>query len=222
MKGIALRLKKKITQKPNTAKQLGYERNPKTGKLEKPGTRDFNARMELQKLESESLLKTYKKRIDKEPTEANRQKLTDRQQQLDRKTNNIKTERELTLKNREKARRASLNKRQIENWVKKINSLLYLKDPKLSVNSMSRELYTKHAIKLEKKIESLAKSKRFAIGSVFVSLKAKKLFKEILYSTLQRSIVPSEFKKMNSNDAHKLMEKILALTDQRIIEYCKL
>ena len=57
---LLLRLRKAVTGKRATPKELGYERDSKTGRLTKPGTKKFNEKIAFEKENKEILIKEYK------------------------------------------------------------------------------------------------------------------------------------------------------------------
>lgn len=123
-----LKLKRLIKARPLTPTELGYKRDPKTGRLTKPGTDKFNEKISFVKEENAALVKAYKKRIksaeslsDKKISE---QKLIDRKRQIKTRLQLMELQRKQELKTAEKRRLIDLKKRQLKDWVRKLDVVL--------------------------------------------------------------------------------------------------
>lgn len=209
MKPIAT-IRKKITKKPNKPKQLGYERNQKTGRLEKPGTSAFNTKLELQKQERASLLKEYKKREKNDP-EINKQKTRDRKIQQDRKISDIKRQRAFDLALAEKKRKTALKKRQLKAWIGKVDSLLAL-SKKGTVLEIKERVF--HEI-FDVEIDAIKKS--------FISPSLKRarynylheLFTADFFNVFHKSFVSTNLENMSARDAISFIENVSKKAKQR-------
>lgn len=203
-------LRKKITKKPNKPKQLGYERNSKTGRLEKPGTSAFNTKLELQKQERASLLKEYKRKEKKDP-KINAQKTRDRKIQQDRKISDIKGERALNLEIAEKKRKTDLKKRQLKAWVGKVDSLLALSKKGTVLEIKEKTFHEIFGVEID------------AIKKSFVSPSLKKsrynylheLFTADFFSVFHKSFVPTNMENMSAKDAIYFIESVSKKAKQR-------
>lgn len=210
-----LALRKAITGKKATPKDLGYKRDPKTGRLTKPGTAAFNEKIEFVKADKKLLTDFYKKKMKNSRLESQEQmyeqKLIDRNKQYNNKLEIMRAERKLSLKNTEASRLASLKKRQITEWVRKLDSLLAV-SKKGTVHQIKeklfQELFNKEiaAIKVSIADKSLQATKLDYLHSLFTS---------DFYDVLHKSFIPTKLKEMSAKDAVKFIEDISKSAKQR-------
>ncbi len=200
-----LALRKALTGKRAIPKELGYERDPKTGRLQKPGTKKFNEKVEFTKEEHKALLKIYKKRLKEEPTKTNEQKLIDRKIQLDRKLRDIKDKRTYDLEIVERNRKISLKKRQLKEWVAKLDSILAV-SRKGSVQGIME-----HNFKLlfGKEIDVINKK------AIYSKAEANKAYEYIhnlyvseFYSTLHKSFNSKKLGDISAKDIFDILNEI--------------
>jgi len=200
-----LALRKAITGKRATPEELGYERDPKTGRLQKPGTKAFNEKVKFTKEEQKALLKIYKKRLKEDPTEINEQKLVDRKIQLNRKLEILKAQRQRNLEIVERHRKISLKKRQLKDWVKRLDSILAV-SRKGSVQGIME-----HNFKLlfGKELDVINKK------AIYSKAEARKAYEYIhnlyvseFYSTLHKSFNSKKLGDMSAKDIVSLLNEI--------------
>ncbi|HOW29466.1 MAG TPA: hypothetical protein PK685_02215 [archaeon] len=214
---LLLRLRKAVTGKRATPKELGYERDPKTGRLTKPGTKKFNEKIAFEKENKEILIKEYKKRVknakelrDKKIQE---QKLIDRRLQLNKRLQLMKLERKYDLKNAERKRLNAIKKRQTKEWVNKLNRLLKISGKDLTVQKIHDKLVNKVYEKLAKKAEREQRG-LFVKAPSFSEVNRK--VTGAFYSEIHKSVIPTEIKNMSPVQAIEFLEKIYKRVGRRL------
>jgi hypothetical protein len=197
-----LKLKRIIKGRRLTSTELGYERNPKTGRLEKPGTRAFNEKVAFQEDHNTGLLDLYKKKLKENPTEINKQKLIDRERQLNRRLDDIKRQRDYDLKMAEDA----IKRKHRNAKILKINALLSLSNKKITVKStlenLSKEIYN---FRLKKAKE---KQKGKLIIRTQSLLDVSREISKAFYEEFDKAVRLIDSRNMTSRDAQVLVSSI--------------
>jgi len=218
-----LNLIKKITKRRATPAELGYERDPATGRLTKPGTKKHQNRVSYTAAEGEAILSLYRERLKRDPSPINEIKLKDRQKQLARKLENLERQRNSNLESAERKRKTALRKRQLNDWIKKLNSLLKLKDPALSVDS----IYTNMVNRLRQKTGTKIDSARAHANHIPTAqlMKLEMDFRNKIHNTfyykLHSTIIPTKFQNMTAQGAHKLLQEVSKSTEKEILDSLK-
>lgn len=198
-------LKRIIKGRRLTATELGYERNPKTGRLEKPGTKRFNEKVAFQEDHNNALLDLYRQKIKENPTDINKQKLVDREIQLTRKLTDIKRQRAHDLAVAERNRFLSLKRRQLKYKVSRINSLLSVANKGKVGIFLENLIDDVHKYKVRKAAENQKNKLLKKVPSLFeVSREITREF----YNEFDKAVMPTELKDMNSRDAVILVDGI--------------
>lgn len=201
-----LKLKRIIKGKRLTSTELGQERNPKTGRLEKPGTKAFNEKVAFQEDHNTGLLDLYKKKLKENPTEINEQKLIARKKQLNRHLDDIKRQREYDLKMAERNRLNSLNRRQLNYKISKINALLSLSPKKITVKSTLENLIEDIFDFRVRKAREKQKDKLLIRTQSL--LEVSREISKAFYAEFDMAVSPTELKNMTSRDAQVLVSSI--------------
>ena len=176
---VFLALRKAITGKRATPVELGYQRDPKTGRLTKPGALKVNAAIE-------KINKDYR---ELDYNEAQRKKVV--------KPHNKK------IMSAEIKRKADLRRRQLENWIEKLNKGLRELGGRRNVEEIKDE-YFKNIFGQEIK----ARKRDIKSNPVLFESRLKDKFNSIFYSELHSMIQktgPEKLRDISYLDATKLL-----------------
>lgn len=214
-----LKVKKNVTKKPSTRKELGYERDHKTGRLKKPGTTKFNEKIEFTKEDKQRFVDFYKKKqkslTDVGDNKINAQKLTNKRIYYNSKLEIMNAERNLKLKQAEKARTTSLRNRQMVTWTKKLNSLLMASGENITVKSINEQLIEKTYRNTLRKTKILQEGTPSKVSSLYA--KTRSIVTNAFYSEIHRSIIPTEIKNMTPIQAKKFLVDISKRLEKQLI-----
>lgn len=210
---ILLKLRKAVTGKRATPKELGYERNPKTGRLTKPGAAAFNEKVQFTTLDKKLLLSEYNRRIKtanfKEDADIYRQKKIDRKKQYDRKIADLRIQRAHDKAITEKRRLADLKKRQLKDWIQKLDAVLK-NSRKPTVNEFKEKLFKEL---FTREIEGVRNK------GITSSSRAKQAYEYLhnsfitdFYNELHRSYVPANISKMSAKNITEYLTQIAQKT----------
>ncbi|HRS42481.1 MAG TPA: hypothetical protein P5530_01215 [Candidatus Diapherotrites archaeon] len=200
---IYLKARKAITGKRAKPSELGYKRNPKTGKLTKPGTRAFNEKLAFTEQNRDLLLSEYRSRIIEAKNakknakslsaheqnkidrqiEIYKQKIVDIEKKYNYEISNKKRQRTHDLEVAERRRLTAIKKRQLKYKISKIDALLSVSN-KPTINSTLQNLITDIFQYELKKV--IAKSKNKPVPSDFLE-KYTDAMNEMIYSRLEPS-----------------------------------
>jgi len=204
-----LAAKKLIKGRKLTSSELGYKRDPKTGRLTKPGTKAFNEKVSFIEEENRSLLGEYKRRIQNtsgQEKEINARKFIDRQKQLDRKLSDLKRQREHDLNVAERKRLQAIKKRRINYLIVSVDSLLKASGRKLTVSELKNRLVEKVYKKLDQKARAEQKGK--LIFTVPSYLEVNKKVTAAFYSEIEKSVISVKLKNMTPEQTVKILDGI--------------
>ena len=196
---------KKPKSKSKTHIELGYERDPNTGRIIKPGTRKFNEKVAIHRDLKEPRIAFYKRRAIENPTEVNIQKLVDARLQLKQEIGNMERDRKYDLDVIDAKRKRTLKKRQIEYKISKIDSLLLISNNKtvsLFLKELANDIY-------KYKVRKAKEKQKGKLIKIIPSLKgvSKVVIREF-YREFDKAVSPTELKNMTSRDAVILVDKI--------------
>jgi len=185
--------------------RLGYKRI--NGKLTKPGTARFNEKVEFTTEEKNAIIDKYHQRYmeasgaDKKIKE---NKIISKARQYNNKLDIIKDQRQREINRKEKNRKADLKKRQLKEWVRKLDSLLAV-SKKGTVNEIKEKLFQELFKKEIRSIKlSLADKGLQAMRYDYLH----RLFSTDFYNTLHSSFVPTNLERMSARDAINFIENI--------------
>lgn len=204
-----LAAKKLIKGRKLTSSELGYKRDPKTGRLTKPGTKAFNEKVSFIEEENRSLLGEYKNRIQNtsgQEKEINARKFIDRQKQLDRKLSDLKRQREHDLNVAERKRLQAIKKRRINYLIVSVDSLLKASGRKLTVSELKNRLVEKVYKKLDQKARAEQKGK--LIVTVPSYFEVNKKVTAAFYSEIEKSVISVKLKNMTPEQTVKILDGI--------------
>jgi hypothetical protein len=204
-----LAAKKLIKGRKLTSSELGYKRDPKTGRLTKPGTKAFNEKVSFIEEDNRSLLGEYKNRIQNtsgQEKEINARKFIDRQKQLDRKLSDLKRQREHDLNVAERKRLQAIKKRRINYLIVSVDSLLKASGRKLTVSELKNRLVEKVYKKLDQKARAEQKGK--LIVTVPSYFEVNKKVTAAFYSEIEKSVISVKLKNMTAEQTVKILDGI--------------
>lgn len=204
-----LAAKKLIKGRKLTSSELGYKRDPKTGRLTKPGTKAFNEKVSFIEEENRALLGEYKNRIQNtsgQEKEINARKFIDRQKQLDRKLSDLKRQREHDLNVAERKRLQAIKKRRINYLIVSVDSLLKASGRKLTVSELKNRLVEKVYKKLDQKARAEQKGK--LIVTVPSYFEVNKKVTAAFYSEIEKSVISVKLKNMTPEQTVKILDGI--------------
>jgi hypothetical protein len=204
-----LAAKKLIKGRKLTSSELGYKRDPKTGRLTKPGTKAFNEKVSFIEEDNRSLLGEYKNRIQNtsgQEKEINARKFIDRQKQLDRKLSDLKRQREHDLNVAERKRLQAIKKRRINYLIVSVDSLLKASGRKLTVSELKNRLVEKVYKKLDQKARAEQKGK--LIVTVPSYFEVNKKVTAAFYSEIEKSVISVKLKNMTPEQTVKILDGI--------------
>lgn len=204
--------KKKLKGKKLTNAELGYERDPKTGRLTKPGTKKHNLNMDYLNDNKRAVLEIYEKRVRENPTELNKTKLIDKQKQLNRHISGVERQRALELKQAEASRLKAIKARRINHKIKGINSLLSVKS-NTTVAEIIDELSTKIHDRTVRVEMSKQKNKNIKNTTAFQEIH-RKISAEYKME-LDRQIKPGMLQEMNYEKTVNMLNYVFQIIEQK-------
>lgn len=225
---IYLKARKAITGKRAKPSELGYKRNPKTGKLTKPGTRAFNEKVAFTGQNRDSLLKVYEKKIKslEKTVGANKkeqmkidldkkiyeQKITDLKLKYKRKISDLETQRTHDLEVAERRRLTAIKKRQMESWTKKLNTVLKASRKgtvKEIMDTKFKDLFSQE-IDIINKIAIYSKAEaKHAYESIYQT------YVEDFNSVFHKGFKPTELKKMSADNIVDFLSEVSKVAKQK-------
>lgn len=213
---LYLRIRKAITGKRATPSELGYKRNPKTGRLTKPGTLAFNEKVDFIKKDRNSLLSEYRrrKRTTTNPKEVSiyEQKIIDKRHQFNSRISNLKAEREHKIDVAESKRKAALRKRQIKDWTNKADAVL-----KISKQGTVKEIMDGNFERLfAKEIKIINNIADYSVKEAKqIYSKMYKSFVSDFNYVFRKRFIPTELKNMSASDIVGFLSKVSSAARKR-------
>lgn len=222
-----LTAKRLIKGRPLTASELGYKRQTKTvtpGKAKKwerpemagklyegltrPGQEKFNEKIEFTKGEKEDFVKLYKKKIRNANNQLSKdileQKLQDRRNQYNNKLETIRDIRKREISRKEKARLADLKKRQLKDWIKKLDTVLKT-SRKGTVQEIKEKLFQEL---FAKEIDQIKKRAILSKSAIKAYEYIHSEFTTDFYEELHKTYVPTNLSKMGADSISDFLRNL--------------